>query len=56
MGTDEWMTIEEAAAYLKVSRNTIRNYIKSKTLPSYHSGERLIRIKRIDIDTFLKKS
>jgi excisionase family DNA binding protein len=51
----EWMTIEDAAKYLKVSVPSIRNYIKSGKLPSYRQGK-LIRIKQSDLDTFLKPS
>ncbi len=49
----EWMTIEEAAKYLKVSVQSIRNYIKSGKLPSYRHG-RLIRLKQSDLDAFLR--
>jgi excisionase family DNA binding protein len=49
----EWMTIEAAARYLKVSPQSIRNYIKRGTLPFYRQG-RLIRIKQTDLDSFLE--
>ena len=48
----EWMTIEEAAKYLKVSVPSIRLYIKSGKLPSYRQGH-LIRLKQSDLDAFL---
>ena len=55
MTTDEWLTIAEAAKYLKLSIPSIRIYVKSGKLQSYRNGH-VIRIKRIDLDAFLKKS
>lgn len=55
MTIDEWLTIPEAAKYLKVSIPSIRNYIKSSRLSSYRNGH-VIRLKRTDLDAFLKKS
>ena len=55
MTIDEWLTIAESAKYLKVSVPSIRIYVKSDKLPSYRNGH-LIRLKRIDLDAFLKKS
>jgi len=54
MTTDEWLTIAEAANYLKLSTQSIRNYLKDKKLPAYRNG-RVIRIKRTDLDAFFKK-
>jgi excisionase family DNA binding protein len=53
MVTDEWMTIQQAAAHLKLTVQTIRNNIKSGKLKSYRNGK-IIRLKRIDVDSFLK--
>ncbi len=50
--TDEWLTIGEAAAHLKMSVPTIRKYISLGKLPSYRQG-RIIRLKRSEIDRFL---
>jgi len=52
---DEWLTIAEAAKYLKLSVPSIRNYLKSGKLSSYRFG-RVIRLKRIDLDALFKKS
>ena len=54
MTTDEWLTIAEAAKYLKLSTQSIRNYLKDKKMPAYRNG-RVIRIKRTDLDAFFKK-
>ncbi len=50
---DEWLTMEEAAKYLKLSVPTIRKYVKLGWLPSYRQG-RIIRLKRSQLDTFLE--
>jgi len=55
MFNEEWFTIAEAAKYLKVSIQSIRNFIKDNRLPSYRNGQ-VIRLKRTDLDAFLKKS
>ena len=55
MTTDEFLTISEAAKYLKLSIPIVRNYLKSGRLPGYRNGK-LIRLKRTDLDAFFKKS
>ena len=52
---EEWLTIEESAKYLKLAEITIRKYVKNGKLPSYRHG-RIIRLKRSDLDGFLKPS
>jgi len=49
---EEWLTIEEAAQYLKMSIPGIRKYVKNGKLPSYRQG-RIIRLKTADLDAFL---
>jgi len=48
----EWMTIEEAAKYLKMSIGGVRKYVNNGKLPSYRQG-RIIRLKQTDLDAFL---
>ena len=48
-----WLTISEAAKYLKMSVPGIRKYIKSGKVPSYQQG-RLIRLKASDLDAFME--
>lgn len=55
MGDEEWMTLEEAAAYLKVSKPTIYRYCDQGALPFYKlagTGQR--RFKRGDLDALLQ--
>lgn len=52
----EWFTLSEAAEYLRVSRQTIYNYINQGFLPYYElksGGGR--RIKKTDLDALLEK-
>lgn len=51
----EWMTIDEAARYLKVSVPSIRKYVKSGKIPSYRQGY-IIRLNKADLDAFLTLS
>jgi len=51
---DEWLTLEEAAAYLKVSKPTIYRFCSEGCLPFYKlagTGQR--RFKRPDLDGLL---
>lgn len=52
---DEWMTTEEACAYLHVARRTLYQYIHDGKLPSYQVARKgTIRVKREDLDALLK--
>lgn len=53
---DEWMTVKQAMAYLKVSRDTIYEYSRRGWLPYYElpSGKGR-RFKRSDLDALLKR-
>ena len=51
---DHWLTLEEAAAYLKVSKPTIYRFCAEGCLPFYKlagTGQR--RFKRDDLDALL---
>jgi excisionase family DNA binding protein len=48
-----YLTVVEAAAYIGVSRNTIKNYIDSGRLRAYKLGPRLLRVKQSDVDALL---
>jgi excisionase family DNA binding protein len=52
--TDQWLTLEEAAAYLKVSKPTIYRFCAEGCLPFYKlagTGQR--RFKPMDLDALL---
>jgi excisionase family DNA binding protein len=52
--TPEWLTIDQAAAWLQVSTKTIRRYIEAGSLPAVNLGGRAIRIRRQDLETWLE--
>ncbi|MFC1981087.1 helix-turn-helix domain-containing protein [Chloroflexota bacterium] len=55
MENNEWLTIKEAAGYLKLSVPAIRKYIRLGKLLHYRHG-RIVRLKRRDLDNFLEPS
>ncbi|MBI3977170.1 MAG: helix-turn-helix domain-containing protein [Chloroflexi bacterium] len=49
--SQEWFTVEEAAAYLRVSRRTVYKLVEEGRLPAYRIGaERHRRFRREDLD------
>jgi excisionase family DNA binding protein len=53
MLAEEYVTVAEAAALLKVSPSTIWRWIDRGALPAYRFGQRLIRLKRVDLVTVI---
>jgi excisionase family DNA binding protein len=52
--TTEVLTVQEAAAYLKVSRDKVYDMCADNILPHRHLG-RLIRNRRSDLDSFMSE-
>ena len=50
---DEFMTVAEVAAILKLNQQTVRNWIDAGTLPAVRIGRR-VRIKRSDFDAVVE--
>lgn len=50
---DEWLTVMEIAAELKLNDQTIRNLIDRGDLPAVRVGTRRVRVLRPDPDAFL---
>jgi excisionase family DNA binding protein len=48
-----YVGIPEAATYLDVTPKTIRRYIAEGRLPAYRLGDRVVRIKVVDLDAAL---
>lgn len=48
-----WIGIEQAAQYLDVNKDTIRNWIKKGSIPAKKVGK-LWRFKRSEIDEWIK--
>lgn len=51
--TDNWIGIEETAAYLGVTKDTIRNWIKKTDIPAHKIGK-LWKFKRSELDAWIK--
>lgn len=49
---EEYLTVSEAAEYLKMTAGGLRKWITAGDLPSYSHG-RVTRIRRTDIDALL---
>jgi excisionase family DNA binding protein len=54
--SDGWMTVKEAAAWARVARATVADWISRGKLPSYApgGGKRLVR--RSDVDRLIRRS
>jgi len=50
---DSWIGIEEAAAYLGVTKDTIRNWIRKNNIPAHKIGK-LWKFKRSELDEWVK--
>jgi excisionase family DNA binding protein len=49
---DEWMTVEEAAGYLRISKSDIRKYIRRGKLRCYVQGNDT-QLMTSDLDAFI---
>jgi excisionase family DNA binding protein len=52
---EEFLTVAEVAAILKLNQQTVRNWIDAGTLPTVRIGRR-VRIKRSDFDRVVEAS
>jgi len=48
----EHMSEDEAALYLNIAANTLRNWRAQKTGPTYHKAGRSVRYDRADLDAW----
>lgn len=51
---DEFLTVAETAAVLKLNQQTVRNWIDAGTLPAIRIGRR-VRIRRADFDRLIEQ-
>jgi excisionase family DNA binding protein len=51
---DRWLSTKEAAAYLGVSVNTVRNYIADGRLKVHRMGPKLLKFDRTELDRFVE--
>lgn len=53
MVEDRWLSVEDLAEYLGVSRDTVYTWLSTKTLPGHKVG-RLWKFKRAEIDDWVR--
>ena len=51
---DRWIGIEEAANYMGVNKDTIRNWIKKDTRIPAHKIGKLWKFKKSELDAWIK--
>jgi len=56
MADDEFLTIDEVAALLKLNPHTVRNTIDRGDLPAVRFRTRRVRVRRVDLDDFIEAS
>jgi excisionase family DNA binding protein len=52
---DQFLTVADVAALLKLNQQTIRNMIDRGDLPAIKVGARRVRIRRTDLERFLEQ-
>ncbi len=50
---DKWIGIEEAADYMDVTKDTVRNWIKKTDIPAHRIGK-LWKFKKSELDEWIK--
>ena len=53
--SENLLSIKEAAEYLQVSPNTVRNYIAKHGLKAQRVGPKLLKFRRADLDRFIER-
>lgn len=51
---DRWISVEEAANYLGVNKDTIRNWIKKENGIPAHKVGKLWKFKKSELDVWIK--
>jgi excisionase family DNA binding protein len=49
---DEFLTVAEIAAHLRLNHQTVRNWLDAGRMPHYRIGRR-VRVRRTDFEAFL---
>ena len=52
----DFYTVDEVAEILNVTRNTVYFFIRNKKLNAVKMSRKLIRVKREDLEEFIKRS
>ena len=52
----DWLTANEAAAYLKISQEALRSKVRRGEIPYHRTSARMIRFSRVELDAWVKAS
>ena len=50
---DRWISLEDAASYMDVTKDTVRNLIKKTDIPAHKIGK-LWKFKKAELDEWIK--
>lgn len=50
---DNWISLEEAANYMGITKDTVRNWIKKTDIPAHKIGK-MWKFKRSELDKWIK--
>ncbi len=50
---DKWISLEDAANYMDVTKDTVRNWIKKTDIPAHKIGK-LWKFKKSELDEWIK--
>lgn len=50
---DKWISLEDAANYMDVTKDTVRNWIKKTDIPAHKIGK-LWKFKKSELDDWIK--
>lgn len=51
---DRWLSVDEMAEYLGVSKDTVYAWVTSKAMPGYRVG-RFWKFKKVDVDAWVRE-
>jgi excisionase family DNA binding protein len=51
-----WLSISEAADYLKLSQSFIRKQVRHQRIPFARPGGKVLRFRRLDLDRWLESN
>lgn len=51
--SDRWLSVEEIAEYLGISKDSVYAWISKKGMPAHRVG-RFWKFQRVDVDTWVK--
>jgi excisionase family DNA binding protein len=50
--SDSWLSLDDIATYLGVSKDTVRNWIKKNNMPAYKVGH-LWKFRKAEVDNWI---